>query len=385
MYTLQIPETVVCGQDAIKQLFVHIQEAQVRKIGLLIDGAVYSQPAVCELVNQLYAYAESLTIVTDIPAEPSVAQVIGVYDALQKDADGVELLVAIGGGSTLDTAKIISAMLTNPTYRNSVTDVSLITQKPCPLYMAPTSAGTGAEATINAIVLIPEKKVKQGVIHPWFLPQKVFLDPILTQTLPPSLTAATGLDAFCHCIETYMSLCHTPFGRLYALEGLRLISRYLLRAYRWADDMEAREGMMLAAFYGGVAIRCSSTVAIHALSYPLGGTYHIPHGVANAMLLPHVMAFNIDALNSDELCAIADAMALEVPHDNRRAMEEGIVSAIYSLIHMLSIPQKLSDFGVSPTDLDALVESAFGVRRLLDQNPKPMTKEQIAQIYRKLF
>ena len=385
MYTLQLPETVVCGRNAITQLLKTIQETQARKIGLLIDGAVYSQPAVREFVIQLRAYAEVLNMVTDIPAEPSVEQVIGVYDALQNDSGSVELLVAIGGGSTLDTSKIVSAMLTNPAYKNDITDVLLITQKPCPLYMAPTSAGTGAEATINAIVLIPEKKVKQGVIHPWFLPQKVFLDPVLTQTLPPSLTAATGLDAFCHCIETYMSLCHTPFGRLYALEGLRLITRYLQRAYRCTDDMEAREGMMLAAFYGGAAIRCSSTVAIHALSYPLGGTYHIPHGIANAMLLPHVIAFNIDALSLEELCAIAGAMELPVNADDRHAIEEAIVSSIYSLIHTLSIPQQLSDFGVPPTDIDALVESAFGVKRLLNQNPKPMSKEQITQIYQKLF
>lgn len=384
MYELQIPSDVICGRGALAQMLAHVKASGVERVGLLVDGAVYRQPAVEALVQELRACMQAVSLVSDIPAEPSVAQVLEVYAGLNRTRGGMQMVIAIGGGSTLDTAKIICAMLTNPAYADDVTDVNRIVAKPCPLYVAPTSAGTGAEATINAIVLIPEKKVKQGVVHPFFLPQKVFLDAELTRSLPPKLTASTGLDAFCHCIETYISRKHTPFSRLYALEGLRLIARYLLRAYRDGEDMEAREGMLLAAFYGGVAIRCSSTVAVHALSYPLGGAYHIPHGIANAMLLPYVIAFNMDALG-DDLYAIAEAMGLELPADDRAASEQAVVDAIFAMTTELGIPNRLSVFGVPASDLDFLVESAAGVRRLLDQNPKPMSRDDIASVYAKLF
>ncbi len=385
MYSLQIPQTVVCGQEALDAMLTQIKADGVCRVWLLVDQAVCSQPKIKALTEGVWAAVEELAMVRDIPAEPSVAQVLEVYERLRTDCERPELIAAIGGGSTLDTAKIISAMVANPAYAQDVTDATRIIARPCPLYMAPTSAGTGAEATINAIVLIPQKRVKQGVIHPWFLPQKVFLCPELTRTLPPSLTAATGLDAFCHCIETYMSRCHTPFGRMYALEGMRLIVRYLFRAYRDGSDMEAREGMLLAAFYGGVAIRCSSTVAVHALSYPLGGAYRITHEIANALLLPHVIAFNMDALPDDEVFAIADAMALAQARGSRAEAERAVIDAVYAMTRELGIPDSLEAFEVHADQLDQLVSSAFGVRRLLDQNPKEMTQQDIRDIYLRLF
>lgn len=176
----------------------------------------------------------------------------------------------------MDTSKIISVMMTNPGYYDDLTDQSKIVNRGAPLLVAPTSAGTGSEATPNAIVLIPEKKLKVGVVHPYFLPCRVLLDPELTKSLPKSVTASTGVDAFCHCIETYISRKTNPFARVFGLKGIELISKYLRRAYEDGSDMEARENMLLAAFYGGVAITASSTVAVHALSYPLGGTYRHP-------------------------------------------------------------------------------------------------------------
>ncbi len=384
MYSLQIPSEVVCGAGALQQALTHAQASGAQRVGLLVDSAVCAHPNVQALVEGLRSRAKAVALVSEIPAEPSVAQVLEVYEALNQACEDVQLIIAVGGGSTLDIAKLISAMLTNPAYRDDVTDVSRITADACPLYAAPTSAGTGAEATINAIVLIPEKKVKQGVIHPSFLPQRVFLDPELSRGLPPHITAATGLDAFCHCIETYISRKHTPFSRLYSMEGMRLITRYLLRAYRDGNDMEAREGMLIAAFYGGVAIRCSSTVAVHALSYPLGGAYHIPHGIANAMLLPYVIDFTMDALGED-LYAIAEAMGLDLPAHDRAAAEKVVVDAIFGLTRSLSIPDRLSVFNVPVSDLGFLAESASGVQRLLDQNPKTMTLEDIAGVYAKLF
>lgn len=384
MYELQIPPEVVCGIGSVALASERAKAAGIARVGLLVDGAVLRHPSVEALIARLRGEMLAVGVVSDIPPEPSVAQVLDVSHRLCAEVEAAELVIAVGGGSTIDVAKLISAILTNPEYETDITDTGRIRRASCPLYAVPTSAGTGAEATINAIVLIPEKKVKQGVVHPGFLPNKVFLDPELTKSLPSAITASTGLDAFCHCIETYISLKHTPFSRVYSSEGLRLIMRYLRRAYADPEDMEAREGMLLAAFYGGVAIRCSSTVAVHALSYPLGGAFHIPHGIANAMLLPHVMAFTMDALGSD-LAALATAMGVSEPPSSNAGLKRLLIDEIFRLTEELSIPKELSSFGVTIADLDFLTDSAAGVHRLLDQNPKSMSREDIRSVYEKLL
>ena len=295
-----------------------------------------------------------------------------------------EIIVAIGGGSVMDAAKFVSVMLTNPEFYVDLTDKEKITNKPIPLICIPTSAGTGSEATPNAIILIPEKQVKVGVVHNYFLPTDVILDPLMTRSLPKSVTAATGLDAFCHCIETYISKKTNPFARLFGLEGIKLISKYLRRAYDNPNDMEAREKMAIAAFYGGVAITSSSTVAIHALSYPLGGTYHIAHGISNAILLPYVMEYNMDAIE-DSIPDLCSAMGLDAEGLNIKEKGELLVKEIFALCRYVNIPESVIQYGVKPEDLDRLAISASEVRRLLDQNPKEMSIEDIKSIYIQLL
>ena len=297
--------------------------------------------------------------------------------------NGCDMVIGIGGGSVMDTSKIISVMMTNPGYYDDLTDQSKIVNRGAPLLVAPTSAGTGSEATPNAIVLIPEKKLKVGVVHPYFLPCRVLLDPELTKSLPKSVTASTGVDAFCHCIETYISRKTNPFARVFGLKGIELISKYLRRAYEDGSDMEARENMLLAAFYGGVAITASSTVAVHALSYPLGGTYRIPHGVSNAILLPFVMRYNMDAIQED-LPTLAAAMGLDTT-GTAKELEDRMVEALFTLCRDLNIPDNLQPFGVKPEDLEFLTVSASEVHRLLDQNPKTMSLDDIRNIYTQLL
>lgn len=381
-YTLAIPDNVISGPGCIHQLPELVKAEGKNSIALFADIGALKSGSIDAVIEALKQTLSSVTLVTNVPPEPEDRQVREIFGQV-KDC-GAEAIVAIGGGSVMDTAKIIAAMMTNPGYYDNLTDKEKIVNRGAPLFCAPTSAGTGSEATPNAIVLIPEKKLKVGVVHPFFLPYKVLLDPELTRSLPKSVTAATGLDAFCHCIETYISRKTNPFARLFGLKGMELVSKYLRRAYADGNDMEAREGMLLAAFYGGVAITASSTVAVHALSYPLGGSYRIPHGISNAILLPFVMRYNMDAI-TDCIPEIAAAMGISAEGLTVEALGEKVIDAIFALCRDVNIPDSLIPFGVPESDLEFLTVSASEVHRLLDQNPKDMSLDDIRSIYIQLL
>jgi alcohol dehydrogenase class IV len=380
-FTLTVPQNVYCGKGTLDKLPELLRQKKLKNIAIIVDKTVSTLDVYKKLNNKL-KLEFNIKQFTDVPPEPTDEQVKKVADSVMEF--DTEVIVAIGGGSVMDSAKFISVMLTNPDFYVDLTDKEKIVNRPIPLICIPTSAGTGSEATPNAIILIPKKQVKVGVVHNYFLPSDVILDPLMTKSLPKAVTAATGLDAFCHCIETYISKKTNPFARLFGLEGIKLINKYLKTAYDNPDDMEAREGMAIAAFYGGVAITSSSTVAIHALSYPLGGSYNIPHGISNAVLLPYVMEYNMDAIE-DSIPALCDAMGLDNKDLNIKEKGEWLVKEIFALCEYLNIPKSIVQFGVKSEDLDRLAASASEVRRLLDQNPKQMSLEDIKSIYIQLL
>lgn len=238
-YSLAVPGNVICGVGCVKRLPDIIQLKGTERLSVLVDVGVLKSGKIDTLLQTLRDRFSHVALVTDVPPEPEEGQVRVIFDQVQDS--GAQCVVAIGGGSVMDTSKIIAVMLQNPGYYTDLTDTAQIACPGVPLIAVPTSAGTGSEATPNAIILIPEKKQKVGVIHSYFLPQAVLLDAELTCSLPPTVTAATGLDAFCHCIETYISRKTNPFSRLFGLRGMELVQRYLRRAYTDGNDMEARE------------------------------------------------------------------------------------------------------------------------------------------------
>jgi alcohol dehydrogenase class IV len=250
--------------------------------------------------------------------------------------------------------------------------------------MVPTTAGTGSEATPNAIFLVPEDELKVGIVSPQLMPDGVILDPLLTLTLPPAITASTGMDALTHAIECFCSKKGNPFSDLFGLEAIRLIARSIRRAYRDGGDVDARNDMLLGAFYGGACIATSSTTAVHALAYPLGGKYRIAHGLSNAMLLPFVMEFNLQG-SEPRFAAMARAMGLPVDGLAPRAAGEAMIEALYALNADLGIVSSLRDKGITERDLDGLVDGAAKVTRLLDNNPRPMSRDDMRAIYQRLL
>jgi len=334
--------------------------------------------------RSLEAAGLSVTVIANTPPEPEVADVQAI-EAQARAAGSFDLVVGIGGGSAMDVAKIMAVLLAhNLDLRDVLSKKVEITARGLPNIMVPTTSGTGAEATPNSIILVPEDELKIGIVSPLLLPDAVILDPLLTLSLPPDVTASTGMDALTHAIECYCSKKGNVFSDLYALEAIRLIARSIRLAVQDGSNIAARADMLMGAYWGGVCIATSSTTAVHALAYPLGGKYRMAHGLSNAILLPSVMAFNQVGCEV-RFAAMARAMALHVGGLDDHAAAAAFVQALHQLNTDLGIPDNLKSLGIQAHDLDGLVDGAAKVTRLLDNNPRSMTRDDMRQIYAALI
>ncbi len=250
--------------------------------------------------------------------------------------------------------------------------------------MIPTTCGTGAEATCNAIVAIPEEETKKGIVNDSMIPDYVLMDPRTIARLPKSIVAATGVDALAHVVECYTSKKATPLSDTYAMAGAKLIFGNIRRAYLNPDDTEAKGAMMLGAYYGGVAITASGTTAVHALAYPLGGKYHIAHGVSNAILFAHVMEYNLEACKK-QLAELCDAIAPEHFAETETQKARYVIDQIADIVKVTDIPTDLSAYGVKMEDLDFLVSSGSQQTRLLVNNRRELSLDDIRSIYLKVL
>jgi alcohol dehydrogenase class IV len=374
---------VVAGPGSIERLLELVSDLGGRRVLIVSDKGVARAGLVDRPRELLAAGGVAVTVLDDTPPEPEVKHVEALF-AAAKAAGGADVVVGIGGGSAMDVAKILAVLLAQPVTLSALLAKEPIRIRGLPTVMVPTTAGTGSEATPNAIVLVPEDELKVGIVSPNLMPDGVILDPLLTVTLPPAITAATGMDALTHAIECYCSRKGNLFSDLYGLEAIRLIARSIRRAYRDGTDVDARYDMLLGAYYGGVCIATSSTTAVHALAYPLGGKYRIPHGLSNAMLLPFVMEFNLEG-SEQKFQAMAGAMGIAVDGRTAREAGERMIAALYELNADLDIVSSLRDKGITDRDLDGLVDGAAKVTRLLDNNPRPMTRADMRAIYQRLM
>ena len=374
---IRLPSKVYWGTGSITALRDIVSYTRTTHIALFTDAVLRAAGTVDGVIDILTGTGLPLLIRDNLATEPSYPE----FRALCEDllSQDIDIIIAVGGGSVMDQAKLAAAAMRNPAFLDNIKDTSLLLQQPVPMVAVPTTAGTGAEASANAILFFPEEELKVGIVHEKLLPPFVVLDPVLTSKMPPSLTASTGVDALCHALESLISKKSNGMCELYARESLRLIARYLKRAYDNGADEEARCGMLLAAFYAGVCLATSSTVAVHALSYPLGGKYHIPHGVANAILLPFVMEYNLPACR-EMFALVADDIGL--PGDDRA---QALVAWLYSLTEDLAIPRDLTRYGIRKEEVPSLAQQALKVQRLLSQNPRQMTAEDIEAVYKRLL
>ncbi len=381
-YSIMMPKHVVAGPDSINQIANLMKNSLTNKVLIVTDKGVWSAGLVERPIKLLRDAGIKVEVINDVPPEPEINQVEDLVKKAKKTY--CDTVIGIGGGSAMDTAKIIAVLSVSDQNVKQIMEDNEKIEKGLPTLMIPTTAGTGAEATPNAIITLPERGLKVGIVSSNFIADYVILDPGLTIKLPPSITASTGIDALAHAIECFISNKANPFSDMLALSSIRLIYSSIEKAYSQGDDIESRHNMLLGSFYGGMCIASSGTTAVHALSYPLGGRYKIPHGVSNAMLLPHVMEFNKDAIKG-KLNRIAIEMNIETNLLSEDQTAEEVISKLYSLVKKLNIPSNLKQYGISESDIDILVEEASKVTRLLNNNPKPVGKDDMFYIYKKLF
>lgn len=307
-----------------------------------------------------------------VRGEPETGDLVATLEAARRAKPDV--IVGLGGGSVMDLAKIVAVLVRTDLTLQDIIGAGSAPARQVGLIQIPTTSGTGSEAGTRALITDPATRSKIAAESPHMLADLVILDPELTVSLPPEITAAVGIDALAHCVEAYTSKRAHPIIDAYALEGIRLVGTHLEQAVRQPDDIEARAGMLLAAFYGGICLGPVNTTAGHAVAYPLGTRYGIAHGLANALVFPYVLAFN-SAVAMAKTEIICDALGVAYGD------ERSIASGAAAFCERIGISERLADFGISKADLPSLAKEAHAIRRLLDNNPRQISVEQIIDIY----
>ncbi len=389
-YALSMPKAVYSGKGALGRIR-EIVEGNYRKAAVFTDKGI-EQAGLLEVpMEQIKQAGLEVVVLTDLPAEPSCDEAQNIIEAFRQTK--ADLIVAVGGGSVMDIAKLASIAADGSVTVRKLLEQPGLGKKTVKTLMIPTTAGTGSEATMNSIVAVPEKELKVGIVNPEMIPDFVILDGSLLARLPKKIAASTGIDAMAHAVECFTSKKANPFSNLFAKEAAKLIFNNILPACENPDAEDARTNMLIAAFYAGAAISSSGTTAVHALSYPLGGKYHIPHGVSNAMLLLPVMRFN-QPVCIQEFAKLYEAVTSDGMNYPQAGREEGsrppitdeekadwLLRRMEEIIQRLEIPSSLSAFGIGTKDLEELVSAGLEVKRLLNNNKKEITYEDARRLY----
>lgn len=333
---------------------------------------VITAPVIRDRVADM-ALPGEVAIFDQVVNEPDLAMLATarrVADDFQPD-----LIVGFGGGSAMDLAKLLAVLLGHATPVEAIVGAGRTPPRRVALAQVPTTAGTGSEAGPRALLTDDAASVKLAIESVHMMADIAVIDPQLSVTVPPLVTAETGIDALAHCVEAFTNLRAHPAIDLYAREGVRLIGRYLRRAVEHGDDLEARAGMALAALYGGYCLGPVNTAGGHAVAYPLSTQHGIGHGRANAIIFPHMLAYNAPVA-SERTGEIVRLLGLGEVRD------EAIRAAASGFCADLGIAMRLTSHGIRAEHIDAMAAEAAGIRRLLDNNPRPMTERDVAVIYR---
>lgn len=378
--TLLQPQKIVFGDGSIKELSNDTILENSNRILLLVATPLLQ--AVEETVKNLQSKNKKVQLVEyKFLGEPTFLQ----FNLLLNENErfNPDCVIGIGGGSVLDCAKLLAVLINNTQKLNDVVGIGFLNGRSIKLICIPTTSGTGSEVSPNAILLNEETQAKSGIISPYLVPDACYLDPQLTISLPSKLTAETGIDALSHCIEAYTNKFAHPIVDVYALKGIQLISQNIQKVYENGNDIEARSALLLGSMYGGLCLGPVNTSAVHALSYGLGGKFHIAHGLSNAILMPEVLRFNLSA-NPKRHAEVARALGILKEGTDEEIAIAGI-EKIEELSKSCGIPQRLTEIGVTEDVLPELADIAMKVTRLLKNNPREVTKEDAIEIYKKLL
>jgi alcohol dehydrogenase class IV len=379
-FTFNTSASVQFGVGALARLGALAHERLGGRVLLVTDPGLLSTGIVERALGYLSEAGVEAGVFAEVVADPPSQMILKAVEAAA--GMGATGIVGLGGGSSLDTAKLVALLAPGRERLADVFGVGNAKGPRLPIILAPTTAGTGSEVTPISIVTTGENE-KMGVVSPVILPDIALLDPELTLGLPPPVTAATGIDAMVHAIEAYASKSanNNPISRILATQALTLLGGAIETAVHKGGDIEARSAMLLGSMLAGQAFANSPVAAVHALAYPLGGHFHIPHGLSNALVLPHVLRFNCKTAPQPyvELAPFAfpQLAALE-----GQARAEAFCDALQDLSRKCGLPQRLRDVDVPEAVLPKLARDAMNQTRLLPNNPRPVSEADALAIYR---
>lgn len=347
------------------------------RLCLVTDGFLHKSGLLSPALASLAEHGWQVTVIDDVVADPPEHIVLEATERARRAE--AEVVLGLGGGSSMDVAKLIAALLPTEQPLKDMYGIGKIAGSRLPLIQVPTTAGTGSEVTAVSIVTTGET-TKMGVVSPQLYADLAILDAELTIGLPSAITAATGIDAMVHAIEAYTTAhLKNPVSDMLAVRALQLLSRHLLRACDDGSDREAREAMLVGAMFAGQAFANAPVAAVHALAYPVGGIFHVAHGLSNSLVLPHVLRFNAEAA-STLYAELAEVMVDGVSGSNE-AKTHALIAALERIAATTGIPRTLREVGVAQGDLARMASDAMLQTRLLGNNPRPVTEADALAIY----
>ncbi|MEH6791719.1 iron-containing alcohol dehydrogenase [Parasphingorhabdus sp.] len=368
------------GQGCLGELPSQIAALRASKPMIVTDKGIVAAGLIAPVERTLADAGLDAVIFDAVVADPPEAIVLQAIEAAR--AKGVDIVIGLGGGSSLDTAKVVAALaVDNAQPLAEIYGVGALQRKGLPTILIPTTSGTGSEVTAISILTTGET-TKAGIVSPYLFADVALLDPALTLGLPAAVTAATGIDAMVHAIEAFTGRhAKNPVSDMLAIEALRLLTGNIETACTNGQNMQAREAMLRGSMLAGQAFANSPVGAIHALAYPLGGIYHVPHGLSNALVMPYVMQYNLEAA-APLYAQLADA--LDVPRGSENSHEaraQQLIDYLEALAVKVKAPRKLREIGIKQEATAELAEAAMLQTRLLMNNPRELTQADAQRIY----
>ncbi len=378
-FTFLAKPEIICGENAVQTLPQQITRYNGHKALLVLDAFFARTDACREITGRLETARLPFAVYDKIQGEPATE--IGDECAALGKSSGCDIVVGIGGGSTLDTAKAAAVLITNGGTVRDYQGLNKVPGPGLPSIMVPTTAGTGSEVTFTAVFIRKDEKKKGGINSPFLFPAAAILDPTLTLSVPPAVTASTGLDALCHALESYVSKKATFMSEVVSAEAIRLIWSNLPIAFANGSDYRAREKMLYGSFLAGLGLANAGVTAVHSISYPLGGSFGVPHGVANGLLLPYVLEYDLPEI-ADKIGGLACCLDRSWASESNTEAASAFIEGLKFLLGRFAIP-RLADLKIPPDAFPALAADAMKVSVPIENNPKPITEKDIVEIYRR--
>jgi alcohol dehydrogenase class IV len=376
-----VPRIVQGTSQLASMLPKEVERLNASRILIVTDPGLI-KTGIPERVKDILVPDYEVVIYSDVEADPSVESVEKCAAYVREQQ--FDLIIGLGGGSPIDTAKCVSILATNGGVVADYLGIEKVPSPGLPKIFIPTTAGTGSEVTNVAVLSLVAQRTKKGIVSRHMMADSAILDAALTVGLPGPITAATGMDALTHAIEAYVSRFAQPMTDHFALEAIRLIGRSLRTAVHYGENLKAREDMLVGSLYAGLAFGSAATGMVHGLAMPLGGLYNIPHGIANAVLLPHVMRFNVVAAQQ-RYADIAHALGEPVDGLSLREAAECAVTAVESLSADIGIPRHLDELDIPRSGMDDIARDGMTNSRQILPNPRHVTYEGLIGILERAF